>query len=365
MRTFRFDACGGGAAEASRFAAPARMAATVGSAFPTEPFAFAVHSVFPRAVNLRPLLEGADDRAAAVDGYLLTLVADPAQAHPRAVVIPGARFADWGIVPGSGGSFDGERLRLSGFVVRVPSARRDPTEESPTAATAAVPGFVLADFGVLRRAAYAEAAILVDDARRARGLRPALAELVVAAAAEQTAAADASAREPAVDESSAGGVDRAAGRLVRSALALERAADRGDAAGAAEAARLLIGLGAGLTPAGDDFLCGWLAARRAVGAPTLMGDLPLERTTEVSAAFLREAARGRFAAALVDFAAAVSARGCRAVADAAVALQADTAASSARSAVRRAAAVLFSLGHGSGTDAALGFLFAYRGEIGG
>jgi hypothetical protein len=153
-----------------------------------------------------------------------------------------------------------------------------------------------------------------------------------------------------------------AARFVRSAWELEAADLRGDAEVLAAAARGLIGLGAGLTPAGDDFLCGWLAARFAErsAAPFTLGDALLERTTEVSAAFLREAARGRFATALVDFSDAALVRGRYAAADVA-----DGPDDSARAAVRRAAELLFSLGHGSGTDAALGFLFAYRSEIGG
>ena len=67
-------------------------------------------------------------------------------------------------------------------------------------------------------------------------------------------------------------------------------------------ARLLVGLGEGLTPAGDDFLIGYLAAKWGQGkAETLRAPLLslLPRTNEISAAFLASACEGQFSVALV------------------------------------------------------------------
>jgi hypothetical protein len=125
-----------------------------------------------------------------------------------------------------------------------------------------------------------------------------------------------------------------------------------------EAFRGLVGLGPGLTPAGDDFLCGYLAGLRsqATGDPSLarfvmaletaFREAPdlLAATNDISAAFLAEAFEGRFGAALVAFA------------EAALGLTGE---------LDEAVAVLGALGHSSGTDAAAGFLFAFRQEIGG
>lgn len=70
----------------------------------------------------------------------------------------------------------------------------------------------------------------------------------------------------------------------------------------------LIGRGDGLTPYGDDVLCGWLAVHRAAGIPTPAVDADvrahLHRTTLLSATLLDCAMRGEvipeFAAFLVD-----------------------------------------------------------------
>ncbi len=81
----------------------------------------------------------------------------------------------------------------------------------------------------------------------------------------------------------------------------------GCAAGMVHLARALAGLGPGLTPAGDDVLLGLLAAWHACRAAACMPDatppgpvvvqVAQGRTTRLSAAWLRHAAAGRFAAA--------------------------------------------------------------------
>lgn len=83
-----------------------------------------------------------------------------------------------------------------------------------------------------------------------------------------------------------------------------------DRTAAAEAARWLIGLGAGLTPSGDDAIAGVEAVLHAVGHPLAgFSDAALEdvdaRTTGVSAAMLRHAARGAFAERIHDLVRAV------------------------------------------------------------
>ena len=72
----------------------------------------------------------------------------------------------------------------------------------------------------------------------------------------------------------------------------DRAAHPLDAA----AVRDLVGRGEGLTPYGDDVLCGWLAAHRAHAVPTPVVDravrAALPATTRLSAALLTCALRG-------------------------------------------------------------------------
>jgi hypothetical protein len=67
----------------------------------------------------------------------------------------------------------------------------------------------------------------------------------------------------------------------------------------AEATAALIGRGDGLTPLGDDVVCGWLAAHRAAGVPTDDVDAAvrrlLHRTTTLSAGLLECALAGEVA----------------------------------------------------------------------
>jgi hypothetical protein len=78
------------------------------------------------------------------------------------------------------------------------------------------------------------------------------------------------------------------------------ALETGDRTAAAGAAGRLIGLGAGLTPSGDDVLIGTEAALHALAHPSAgflapaLGDVEA-RTTEVAATLLRHAAAGEFA----------------------------------------------------------------------
>lgn len=87
--------------------------------------------------------------------------------------------------------------------------------------------------------------------------------------------------------------------------ALESAFCLGDAAAARQAAWRLVGRGRGLTPSGDDFLCGFfqtLYAARAAGLPvpeiadTCAAELSgaLNRTSRISGAYLRHALLGSY-----------------------------------------------------------------------
>ena len=306
------------------------IASVAGSSFPAYPFSFTVHSVFPRAANLRP----------SGGGFLLSLVSDAAKAHPHSSVVPSARFEDWGLLPGDPGCFDGEVIRFGAGrgggraaapEITLPRSRRPADDESPSR-------------GRPRAESLRAAADAVEALRAERRAEPSLAELFAAA-------------PPAGNGFSA--------RFVRAARELERAEAARSVPLFLAAARKLAGFGPGLTPAGDDFLCGWFAGQRAraadrpgsaafldeCGAAALGAGGLAERTNDISAAFLADAAGGRFGSALVAFADAV-------IADAAIA---------ARSAdeIANSVAVLGDLGHSSGTDAAAGFLFAYREEIGG
>lgn len=96
-----------------------------------------------------------------------------------------------------------------------------------------------------------------------------------------------------------------AAELLDSATASTRA---GDVSGAANKLCELIGLGEGLTPSGDDFLCGVLAAAYLFGgnASELCGVLRpriterLSQTNDISAAFLKCACAGQFSRPIIE-----------------------------------------------------------------
>lgn len=74
---------------------------------------------------------------------------------------------------------------------------------------------------------------------------------------------------------------------------LARGLERVDLAALAEGSRALAGLGPGLTPAGDDFLCGVLIAARARAALCdVIACAARDRTTMLSHAFIEAAAEG-------------------------------------------------------------------------
>jgi hypothetical protein len=134
------------------------------------------------------------------------------------------------------------------------------------------------------------------------------------------------------------------------------AVGRADVAAACESARSLVGLGAGLTPSGDDFLVGFLAGAVASGhdaASALSSELAraatLAQTTDVAASFLRHAARNEFSASV------------QGVARALLLQQQDVENQAARpgakfSAVERETGRLLSFGATSGADCLLGVL---------
>jgi hypothetical protein len=101
---------------------------------------------------------------------------------------------------------------------------------------------------------------------------------------------------------------------VRNGAEALAAAWEGDQEQAVLGAGRLAGLGRGLTPAGDDFLLGvmlwaWLAHPSPAGFCRALAEVAVPRTTTLSAAWLRAAAGGQFAAPLHQLVAALVGRG--------------------------------------------------------
>ncbi|MGO9498939.1 MAG: DUF2877 domain-containing protein [Solirubrobacteraceae bacterium] len=72
-----------------------------------------------------------------------------------------------------------------------------------------------------------------------------------------------------------------------------------------DAVRLLAGLGEGLTPAGDDVLAGYAAARVALGVPALLSPVAVGRCSALGLAYLRCAERGELPDVAADLLTAV------------------------------------------------------------
>jgi uncharacterized protein DUF2877 len=143
-------------------------------------------------------------------------------------------------------------------------------------------------------------------------------------------------------------LDRAMRRRLERALpVLAGAIDRFDADRAVEALVRLIGLGPGLTPAGDDFIVGLLAALWSrYDCRVLIARLhePLARLAAtshpISRQFLLDALEGEFCEPLSDMAVAISAHD--------------------REGAATAAQRVMRIGHTSGSDALTGFLFGMQ-----
>jgi hypothetical protein len=150
---------------------------------------------------------------------------------------------------------------------------------------------------------------------------------------------------PSTGEGRGEGDSRAQRAFELRLLALRDAYRAGDAGGIAHAVHGLVGLGAGLTPAGDDALIGWLAGIALLGTDGRSDVLRqalhsrLARTTDVSRAHLEDALAGEFSEPLARFADALT----RSPADA-----------------QRALAELAAVGATSGLDAAAGLLAAVQ-----
>ncbi|MCR1785692.1 DUF2877 domain-containing protein [Nocardioides carbamazepini] len=223
--------------------------ARLAAALPIDGRTGTVHSVHARVVNLRT-----------PDGLLCCLASDELDDAPRTVLIAAA---DWGRIgwhrddpvrfgPALTHAYDGTTVVLAGAT---------PWQPSPADTSALTPD-------LLRHAAATVERHLLTPAHRT--------PFEVASADE----------------------------LGRRTTALADAI-RGDAATAVTAAAArLVGLGAGLTPSGDDLLTGLAVLAAADGmalgrirpalAEAVLGHAPLEeRTTAVSAATLTEAVAGR------------------------------------------------------------------------
>ena len=281
-------------------------AATIGSAVPAGSFPLAIHSVFPGAVNLQP----------AGGGMLVTLLTWAAPELPQGIRLTTTEdFTTRGLEPHGRG-----RSTQAGIFLDRHGA--PPLHVAFSKAVRAVPAPLpcLGPPGP----AWQLAATLLGQAQAQAGTDLRLDDLLGQACPQ-------------------GGLGR---RLASAARALGDAV-RAAAPGALRTAfSSLVGLGCGLTPSGDDFLCGFLIAAhcRTTGDRQrleLLQELQastqacLAGTNTISATFLRCAAEGKACSSLQDLVQAFQdGTDCR-----------------------KALADLCAIGHSSGMDLTTGFLY--------
>jgi hypothetical protein len=283
------------------------VAKRIGRTVPPE-FGGTVRAVWSKACAIAP-----DDGVRGVAPALITIIREdvPMTAASIALGLPATYgFATFGVSVGDRISCDGASL-----VVR-PAASRATLEASLLGA-ARYDGFAPEQSGAL------DPALLKAVEKTARCHRAAMCARTALGAAS-SAASDA----------------------LLERLALGAAED--DAAATERAALSLVGLGPGLTPSGDDALCGFMLGRRLAGRGATPVDAVVARvassagglTSDVSAVQLDLAARGRFGEALLGVATALAAGASRPL----------------------SAAVVRCLGEGatSGADALLGLVAGVR-----
>ena len=306
------------------FEAVAFKATWIGAAIARGPRRARVHSAFRSAINF--VVEGSDNLAA--------LTGSSGNGLPNAIALkadPYGRdrpdFRDWPTAPGSPAFFDDDFLAVgtgeAQIRVDLRLAARGTRQTLPAISRLGL-AFRAAVAELSRKQAELECDLRIETLLGGKSATTALGRRLASAARELGAAVR------------RGFPDGSGGRAAKVAVWL-------GAAG-------ILGLGSGLTPSGDDFLCGFLCAAGCsaeasgeFGPDSLVAVLGeaveegISATGAISASFLRCASRGFFSRDL--YGAAVSIAQNDAVAGAA--------------SIRR----LCGLGHSSGADTATGFLY--------
>lgn len=141
---------------------------------------------------------------------------------------------------------------------------------------------------------------------------------------------------------------------------LAAACAAGDLAGAVEAAERIVGLGPGLTPSGDDILCGLLVSLRLIGGAVRHGDAAVRLADWLGAAVTADAGtRTTALAATLLHCAAAGGAGAEVAAVLRFVAGHEPPGRTGQGAVRR----LLSVGHTSGTDLAHGVLAGCRAAL--
>jgi hypothetical protein len=285
---------------------------SLGASVPRAHLAGTVHSVFPRACNV--LLE---------DSHVISLLAPEVGRSAHGIRVSAGRAMRFDHLLGAGDRVE-LRTRTASFGARGLEVKLDTaltwrdalstTSIAPT--TEALGRLVPEARGALERGAAGLGCVFLP-------------------------ASGSGARGDAVARAAAKVAAKQVPRLARATRAL-------DAGTAESAASRLVGMGTGFTPAGDDFLIGWLAALalargQDAGRNAFLFEFAgrvsalRSRTHPVSAQHLEDACQLRFSERLADFAAGLA---------------------SGEPLWREPLRRLLAVGHSSGADAATGLLTA-------
>lgn len=309
---------------------PAQLTAILrGSRFPLEPFPFVLHSIFPSTINI----------SRENDEFLASLVLKKAVMHPRAVLVlsyghEAADFSRLNLAPGMQGHADADGFHIRSELL-IPYASELTTLSSSRISIEFsdlhhnwtwVGEYCAAQLSALQKQKNADLDIETLVRGEAEGTSPACTAF--------------DARLPAL--------------LINSIQNLGKAIRQADAESALHHASRLIGLGQGLTPAGDDFLTGFSYAllcrkeiteeKRSLAVREFLNGLKNRlmsepgQTNDISRTFLLLSLSGEASEALKRLALAF-------------------AGGFSRQQFEFALQVLSDIGHSSGLDAACGFIY--------
>lgn len=308
----------------------ARLTAILrGSCFPNEPFPFVIHSIFPSAINI----------SKENDELLSSFVLKKATMHPRAVLVRAedqaiVDFTRLSLVPGMQGyaDADGFHIRSELFIQYAP----DLTALSSSQISIEVSD-LHHDWPRLGEYCFAQLSALQKQKN---------ADLDI----QTLVGGEAEAALPACTPFDA----RQRALLIKSIQNLGKAMWQADAKSALRHACRLIGLGQGLTPAGDDFLTGFSYAlmcrqqiaedKQSLAASEFLNGLKNRlrnepgQTNDISRTFLLLSLSGEASEALKRLASAFED-------------------GFSRQQFEFALQVLAGIGHSSGLDAACGFIY--------
>jgi len=299
------------------------QAITIGSCVPSGRFLVKIHSVFKKAINLQ-LIEHQKEKDHAIqrrqlltDGRLITILNSELIDYPQSIhVISCEDFTSYGLKSDDDGNLNTCRIMLN------PSSTAVPICVSLTGAIKLKYQYLpkIFDFDYELQSSISMLAIMQKQAN--------VVLRIEALVSERTT------------------LNGTTDPLVDAAANLGESVHSESISKLYDATLRLIGFGPGLTPSGDDFLCGFITAAyckpniRDVHLLTINQIVlaNLTKTNAISATFLRCAINGEVCSALYDFAQAIQ----------------------FKTNPEKPLNQLCTIGHSSGMDVATGFLYGLK-----